>query len=264
MRAWLALFVVLVAGLAVTADPPASPDVRPPADKGKEDKPREDKPKGSKETGKDAKGWALAPGNDLPGPFHPFYVSGPWITKLRQEAAVVKENKKIGGRFHCPVSHHGNDPMVLLFIREVRFSDALKDLLKRLDTTAAKNPNVRLGVAAVFVSDELNSALASDLSKGGKDDELARKNDDLRDDLARRLEDLAIELKLEHVGVCLDAAKGDLQKWQIDRDDPAMVVVLTRDCAVVASEAVPRDALTPEKVDKLRQQVAEKFGAVRR
>jgi hypothetical protein len=190
-------------------------------------------------------GGALAPGKDLPGAFNPFCVTGPYIAKLQQQAG---EKEKIGGRFHCPVCAHGLEPLVLLFVRDLRFGDPLKDLLVRFDAAVEKNPNTRLAVAVVFISDVLTDLVTMD---------------DKREELAEQLRSLAATLKLKNVSLCLDS-KSDLEKYDLDRDEAAYVVVLARRCQVLASEAIARDQLTPEKVDQVLKQVAEKLGASRR
>jgi hypothetical protein len=211
----LAAFVLLPA-LVLAADPPAAPK----ADKGKQS-------------------------DDLPGPFHPFCVTGPYIAKLQEQ---TKDKEKIDGRFHCPVCDHGFDPIVLLFIKDLTVSDPLKDLLVRLDAAVEKNPTVRLGVTAVFLTTELPNVLT---------------DDDKREELAGKLRDLAGALKLKNVTLALDS-KGDLEKYDVQRNEVAFTVILARGYHVVAREDIPRDLLTAEKVEQLLKQVAEKFGAKRK
>jgi hypothetical protein len=223
------LVPALLAAVALAADPPKA-----------EELPKGDTPK--------KQGWALEPDgkHNVPGPFHPFYVAGPHLTRLLKEN---KDNKvKINGRFHCPVSHHGLDPMVLLFVREVNVTDALKDFLRRLDTVIEKNPNARIGAAVVFISDKIEDVVT---------------NDDERDEQAKQLEDVAGELKLQHVAVCLDGKK-DLEKWELGRGDATYVLVLLRNYTVVAAETITRDKLDAARTDAILRTVAEKFGAPRR
>jgi hypothetical protein len=193
-------------------------------------------------------GPALAVGQDLPGPFHPFCVSGPYIAKLQQ----ARENQRIQGRFHCPVSAHGLDAMVLLFVKNARFRDPpkeLTDLLVRLNAAVEKNPQARLAVTAVFVSDDLGDVVAQDKE---------------REELADQLRSLAGTLKLANVSLCLDSkSDSDLQKYELDREEAAYTVVLARRYRVVAAESLARDRLTPEAVDRVMKQVAEKLGATR-
>jgi hypothetical protein len=225
MRLPLGIALPLLAALAVAADPPADKDKAAPRKGGKG--PRE--------------GWALAVGKDLPGPFHPYYVSGPYLDKLREQN---KSRKKIFAHFHCPVCDHGLEPIVLVFVREVRADADLKELLKRLEAAAEKNPTARLAVTAVFVADDLKDVVT---------------NDDTREELAGKLEDLAAELKLKKVALCLDGAP-DLEKYELDRD-VAYTVVLARKYQVVYSQELPRNGLTAEAVNAILDEVAQKLGA---
>jgi hypothetical protein len=189
-----------------------------------------------------AKAGQLAPGKDLPGPFHPFCVSGPYIAKLQQ----ASEKDRVQGRFHCPISAHGLDPMVLLFVQGLNFTEPLKDLLVRLDAAIEKNPNVRLGAAVVFLSNDLPDVVTMD---------------DKRDELAEQLRSLASALKLKNVSLCLDS-KSDLEKYGLDKEE-AYTIVLVRRYAVVTLEAIPRDSLTADKVAQVMAQVGQKLGATR-
>jgi hypothetical protein len=203
----------MAVAVGVAADPPT-----PAKDK--------DKP-----PAKETKGRSLEPGKDLPGPFHPFNATGP---------------RK--GNFHCLVSQHGLDPMLLLFVRELQFSDSLKDLLRRVDNAIAKNPDVRLACAVVFLSEDLPDTV---------------QNDDKREELAQKLADLANDLKLKHVILCLDG-KADLEKYDLDRQEAAFTLVLYRKLRILDSESIARDQLTPEKVDAILKLLADKVGAKRK
>ena len=148
---------------------------------------------------------SLTVGTDLPGPFHPFNINGP-----------AKD------RFHCVVSQQGLDPMVLVFVRDLQITEPLKDLLRRLDAACVKNPNVRLACAAVFLSDDLTRPVEMD---------------DLREELASKLRDLADELKLKQVVLCVDGL-ADVEKYDLDREKAAYTVVLFRKLKVVATESI--------------------------
>jgi hypothetical protein len=185
----------------------------------------------------------LAAGQDLPGPFHPYCVTGPYIARLQQ----AQENEKVQGRFHCPISAHGLDPLVLLFAKNLRISDPFKDLLVRLDAAVEKNPRVRLAVTVVFVPGELTDVVTMD---------------DKREELAEQLRSLAAALKLKNVSLCLDS-KSDVERYDLDRQEAAYTLVLARRYVVLATEAIARDQLTAEKVDQVMKLVAEKLGASR-
>jgi hypothetical protein len=187
--------------------------------------------KDSRAAPKDPKGNPLAVGKDVPGPFHPYNVTGP---------------RK--GNFHCVISDHGMDPMVLLFVQDLRFSEPLKDLLRRLDNAVEKNPKLRLGCAAVFLTDDLKDVVGED---------------DKREEMAQQLADLGNDLKLKHVVLALDT-KSDVEKYDLEREEAAYTLVLYRKFRILAGEALPRDKLTPEKVDEVMKLVADKLGATRK
>ncbi len=235
MRCLLSLLCVVFAATVSAAQPPstkAQPD------------PNARAASQAKTPAADKGGQALSVGNNIPPPFHPYYVSGPYLNRLREEE---KDTKKVFGRFHCPVSHHGLAPMVLLFVRDVRASPQLKELLRRLDAAVEKNPTSRLGVAVVFVSDEIKDLVM---------------DDEVRENLAGKIEDLAGELKLNHVALCL-AGPVDLEKYELNPDMAYTLVLLNR-YQIVGVELLPRDKLTTDRIDAILQQVAEKLGTRRR
>jgi hypothetical protein len=198
----------------------------PPA----ENENKEQPPPGEKNTKAEP---VLKEGKNLPGPFHPFNVNGP---------------RK--GKFHCLVSAQGLDPLVLLFVRELEFGDPLKELLRRFDSACVRNPNVRLACAVVFLSEDFD-----------KQDAVVT-NDDKREELAKKLDGLAKELKLQKVVLCLDD-KYDVQKYDLEREEATYTLVVARKAKIVRAEYVPRDKLTPEKVSAIVKVLADKLGAVR-
>jgi hypothetical protein len=122
----------------------------------------------------DAKG-ALKQGANLPGTFLPYNATGPFR-----------------GRFHCLISDYGLEPTILLFVRDTDSPDSLNDLLKQIDARIDKNPVARLHAFAVFLTDNKTDLVT---------------DNDKRDQLARKLEDLGNGLMLKHVVLCLDTPK---------------------------------------------------------
>jgi hypothetical protein len=172
----------------------------------------------------------LVVGEDLPGPFHPFNVNGPRA-----------------GRFHCLVTQTSLDPMVMVVVRDLVFTDGLKALEKDLDNRIVKNPNVRLGSFTVFLSEEMPDVV---------------KNDDKREDLAGKLDTLAKAMDLKQVVLCLDS-KPDLARYALD-DNAWATVVLVKNYKVVSVHTLKKDALNEAKVKQLIDEVAEKLGATRK
>jgi hypothetical protein len=227
MRRSLSLLVTFLTLAAVAADPPAKPKEgkKPDAPAKPKD---EKKPDASQKTDGDA----VAPGKDLPGPFHPYNVTGP---------------RK--GRFHCLVSEYGQEPVVMVIAHNLDFTDTpkgFKDLLKEVDNAIDKNPAARLKAFVAFQSDDLPNVVTDDES---------------RDKFAKKVEDLAAGLMLKHVVLTL-AGKADLEKYAAT--DTAYVVVLYHKLAVVASERLGPDKLTEAKVKEIMAQVGSKLGATRK
>src|SRR5262249_47678121 len=138
---------------------------------------------------------SLKPGNNLPGPFYPYNVTGPHK-----------------GHFHSFVSEHGLEPAVLVFHRGLAVSDAFRGLLKQLDAVLGKNARANLAGHVGFIAEDLPEVF------GAND-----KDDDRRDELAAKLDDLAKALMLKHVIVSLDS-KADVEKYGLG--DEAATVVL--------------------------------------
>ena len=213
--------------MSATADDPPADKKAPPTKK--EDTPsKKDTP-------------PLTVGKNLPGPFHPYNVTGPH-----------KEH------FHCLVSEHGLDPMVMIFYKNVDFSDPLPNLLKRLDTAIDKNPNTRLGASLVFLPDDLPDVVGST----EKDQEANSKNDDARLELAKKIEAAGSDNKLKHVVLCLDN-KSDVEKYELS-DENLITVVLYAKLKIVAVYALPKSEFTEAALEKIMTDVAEKLGAKRK
>ena len=221
----LALLVVLA--LSAAADDPPADKKAPPA---------------KKEDTSDKKDKApLTVGENLPGPFHPYNVTG-----------AHKEH------FHCLISEHDLDPMVMIFHKNVDFSDPLPNLLKRLDAAIDKNPNTRLGAFVVFLPDDLPDVVGST----EKDQDANSKNDDARLELAKKIEAFDSDNKLKHVVLCLDN-KSDVKKYELS-DENLITIVLYTKLKVVAVHALPKSEFTDAAIEKIMAEVADKLGAKRK
>jgi hypothetical protein len=182
---------------------------------------------------KDAKTPSLAPGSDLPGPFHPYNVTGP--------------NK---GRYHCLVSEHGLDPVVIVFVRNLEAEDPngpTMELLTQLDLAIEKNPKARIAAFAVSLSDSLPEVVGASVM-----------SDVERKQLAGKLEDLAGARSLKYVVLTL-AGKDDVEKYRLD-DKADVTVVLANKYRVVNAYSLKKDQVKGKSNDILAE-VADKFGA---
>jgi hypothetical protein len=184
---------------------------------------------------------------DLPGPFQPYNVTGPFgertVTEGREKGREVK------GQYHCPVSDSNLDPGVLVFIRGVELDGAQLDLLQKLETAVEKNPSVRLHVTAVIWTPELPEVV-------GQKDEI----DDKREELAGKLKTKAADLKLKHIVLSL-ASLDDL-KGYVQKDSPNVVIFGYRKFRVEFEYALTNEQLA-EKMKSVLDDVAAKLGARR-
>lgn len=183
----------------------------------------------------------LKVGNNLPGPFHPYNVTGP--------------DKQ---RFHCLISEHGLEPMVMIFCKNVDFGDPLPSLLKRLDTAIDKNPSTSLGAFVVFLPDDLPDVVGSK----DKDQDTNSKHDDARLELEKKIEQAGSDMKLKHVILCLDN-KSDVAKYGLS-DENLVTVVLYTKLRIVALHALPKSDFTEAAVEKIMAEVTDMLGAKRK
>src|SRR5436190_11802011 len=177
------------------------------------------------------------PGSDIPGPFHVYNVTG-----------------KKKGTYHCLVSEFALGPVVMIVVRGVEDKDGgLQPLLVKLDNLIDKNPNTRLGSFAVFLSKTLK--------------DVARE-DDQRDKLSKKIEDLFKVGGVKHIVLALDTPK-TLAKWPLD-EKADVIVVLYNEYRVLAVHNLTWEQLKPPEKDKLSEKakeilddVRQKFGARR-
>jgi hypothetical protein len=228
MRALLSsLAFLFVAVLSAAGDDPPADKKTPPAKKEGTSSKKDNVP--------------LRVGDDLPGPFHPYNVTGP--------------HKQ---HFHCLVSEHGLEPMVMIFYKSVDFSNPLPELLKRLDAAIDKNPNTRLGAFVVFLPDDLPDVVGSK----EKSQETNSRNDDQRLELEKKIDQAGADMKLKHVVLCMDN-KSDVTKYGLSEDNLITVVLYTK-LKPVAIHALPKSDFTEAAIEKVMADVAEKLVAKRK
>ncbi len=182
---------------------------------------------------KDSKSPSLTPGINLPGPFHPYNATG--------------ANK---GRYHCLVSEHGLDPLVIVFARNLEAADPngpVTELLTQLDLLIEKNPKARIAAFAVSLSDSLPEVVGASLQ-----------SDEQRKQVAGKLEDLAGARSLKSV-VLTVAGKADVENYRLD-DKADVTVVLADKYRVVSAYPLKTDELKA-KLNDILAEVADKFGA---
>jgi hypothetical protein len=187
----------------------------------------------------------LQVGKDLPGPFHPYNVTGAHA-----------------GKYHCQVTEHNFENGILVFVRNFNAPDALaavRPLLTTIDDRIEKNyTRVRLNCHAVFTSDDL-----TDITGSIGTPEANAKNDDLREAFEKQLKDFAnAEPKLKHVVLVLDD-KNDLKKYGLD-DSKLVTVVLFKKLQIVAVFAVAKNELNQKTITEINDAITDKLGATRK
>jgi hypothetical protein len=226
MRRCLVAFAALSPLFVLAADPPADKD-------------------------KDTKRPALTVGANIPGPFHPYNVNGRYGPRKIGEVEV-------DGTYHCPVTEHAEDPMVLVFTRDTEVGEKLKTLLQKLDDATKNNRKVRLAATVVFLDDKLKDEVL------GKTDD----TDDARRELAAKLKERLTGMfteaneftKQNLVVVCIGCDK-DLKKYELDANNKITVVMYNKlEIRAVHAAAELDDA----RIDAIMKDVADKLGATKK
>jgi hypothetical protein len=126
------------------------------------------------------------PGNLLPGPFHPYNVTG--------------ERK---GKLHCLVCEYGLKPVVLIFTREAPTAEGpVTKLAQALDEAIATDQTNTLRSFVVYVTDDKDVA-----------------------ELEKTLGEWAGAAKLKSVAVAFDNDPDDLKAYDLDKDAAVTVLV---------------------------------------
>jgi hypothetical protein len=172
----------------------------------------------------------LKPGDELPGPFHPFNITG---------------KEKYQGKFHCLVSQHGLNPVVLVFVNREDASPGVVSLLKKLDTAVEKNQGVRLGSFAVFLTPNVKDLALED---------------EKRDTLAAALRDKFADMK--NVAVALEVQNNVKEPYKL-QPEAEVTVLLYSKYRVLASHAYRQGELTDEAINALMDEIGSKTSAMR-
>ncbi len=165
--------------------------------------------------------------DDIPGPFHPFDVTGDHA-----------------GRFHSPVSEHGLNPTVLIFVRGTEPSPAVLALLQKLDALVVKYPDLRPGVVAVFLSDDITDLLAED---------------DKREAAVTALKGKVGDLK--HVEVGLDVLADVKDGYKLN-DKAEVTVLYYNKFHVEIARAFSKGAFDDKAVQPLADEIGAKLAAL--
>jgi hypothetical protein len=168
---------------------------------------------------------SLKPGDELPDPFQPYNLNG-----------------KFKGRFHCLICQHGLNPVAAVFVRGTDNLEGVGSLLQALEAAVKnkKNEKARLAAFAIFVDEQLPDVVG---------------NDDKREELAKKLDDLAG--KLDRVTVALEG-KVNLEKYHLDPDADA-TLLLYNNLKVVEVKPLMKAKLTKESVPALVNDIVAKL-----
>lgn len=167
----------------------------------------------------------LKPGMELPGSFQAYNVNG-----------------RFKGRFHCLVCQHGLNPVAAVFVRGSDDLEGVSALLQGLETAVKnkKNEKARLAAFAVFTDEQLPDVVS---------------NDDKRDEVAKKLDDMAA--KLDRVTVALES-KSNLEKYQLNPDADVTLILYDK-LKVVEIKKLAKGKLTKESVPALVNEIVTKL-----
>jgi len=172
----------------------------------------------------------LKKGDDLPGPFQPYNITG---------------RERHRGKFHCLVSENGLNPVVAVFVRGSEVSEPVMKLLEKLDEIIPRNERIRLGCFVVFMSEGISDVV---------------KEDDQREKESAEINDKANKLK--YVAAALDSFAGIKPLYKLD-DQAEATVVLYNKYKVLLSKSFPKEGLTDEELQKLMNDIEAQLVAIR-
>jgi hypothetical protein len=234
--------LVLFAGLLLVCSLRAGDE--PKADPEKPDAPPKDKAKAS---------------DDLPGPFRPFNITGRAVDRVNQEIRKFrKQDEKDKGRepdrgtWHCLVSEHGLNPVVMVLVRGTQPSDALLDLLKKLDAAVEKNQNTRLASFVVFLTEKMVNDKIIDLVT----------MDDEREQEVALIEARTKNAELKNLAVALDVYPAIKELYRL-QDQAEVTVIIYNKLKVLSTLVFPKDDLNEAGVQKVLDTLNTHLAAIR-
>jgi hypothetical protein len=200
----------------------------------------------------------LKPGDDVPGPFRPWAFTGKHVETLRRRILAtiretddneIKELKKkqaaaIQGMFHCPVSEHGLNPVVLVFVKGTTLSDTLLQLLQKLDEAVPRHERVRAAAAVVFLDEAIKDIV---------------KDDDLRSAVTAALEPKLNPLA--NLTAAVDAFEPVQKQYRLNPETDITVLVCNK-LKVVSIKSVMNRDLDDKGVEDLMKDIEEKLTAL--
>jgi hypothetical protein len=237
----LPAFLVLFAGLLLVASLRAGDEPKPEPPK-PDAPPAKDKAKQS---------------DDLPGPFRPYNITGRAVDRVNQEIRKFrkgddKNREPDRGTFHCLVSEHGLNPVVMVLVRGTDPSPALLDLLKKLDAAVEKNRNARLASFVVFLTDRMVNDKIINLVE----------MDDEREQEAALIESRTKNAELKNLAVALDVFPTIQEQYKL-QDKAEVTVLIYNKLKVLSTLAFGKDELDEAGVTKVLDALNAHLAAIR-
>ncbi len=150
-------------------------------------------------------------GEKVPGPFHPLNING--------------EN---AGKTHCLYCENGNNPVAMIFAREV--SPSLSTLIKKIDAITEANKSAKMGSFVVFLN---NSA-----------------------GLEKELKDMATKAELKKCVLSVDDNTAGPKGYNVAKDAD-VTVVLYVERTVKANYSFKKGELKDNDIEKILSDVAK-------
>jgi hypothetical protein len=199
-----------------------------------------------------AKEKAAKASDDLPGPFQCYNITGKAVDRVNKEVRKFKKEDDKNrepdkGTFHCLVSEHGLNPVVMVLVQGTEPSEALLTLLKKLDTAVEKNQNARLASFVVFLTDKITNLAEMD---------------DQRDEVVAALEAKTKAAELKNVAVALDVLPKIKELYKL-QDQAEVTVLIYNKLKVLSTHAFRKDELNDEGVQKIIAALGAHLAAIR-
>jgi hypothetical protein len=195
--------------------------------------------------------------DDLPGPFRPYNITGRGVDRVNGEIRKFrnqdeKTREPDRGTFHCLVSEHGLNPVVMVLVRGTEPGTALLDLLKKLDEAVAKNQNARLAGFVVFLTERKVNDKIINLVE----------NDDEREEEAALVESRTKNAALKNMAVALDVFPTIQELYKL-QDKAEVTVVIYNKLKVLSTLAFAKDELNEAGVQKVLDTLNAQLAALR-
>ena len=149
-------------------------------------------------------------GDEVPGPFHPLNLTG-----------------KSAGEKHCLYCENGNNPVAMIFAREL--SEPVANLIKKIDAATDEHSDAKMGSFVVFLNDS--------------------------EDLQKKAKEVADKEKVEKCVLSVDNRAGP-KGYKVSKDAEVTVVLYTAH-TVKANHAFGKGELDDKGIEKVLADVSK-------